>query len=488
MAIEEIKKNKQESLEDLREAGIDPYPIKSWRTHKIKDALENFDDLADKKDRLVLAGRIMSEREHGGLTFMDIYDGSGRIQLFIEKENIEKDPLLIKLMDNLYVGDFAEVHGFLRKTKRGEESLVVEKARILSKSLLPMPEKWHGLQDVEDRFRKRYLDLLFNDEVKEKFLTRFRLIEALRDFFRKADFAEVETPILQTLAGGATANPFTTHLDTMDLDLYLRIAPELYLKRLLVGGFERVFEIGRNFRNEGMSREHNPEFTMLEAYAAYQDHEWMMGFVENLFKYISENVVGDDKVKYGEHEINLTNFERKTFDELFKEHLKLDLSLADEEDLKKTAESRDVKIDKGLSRANLIDELWKKLIRPKIIQPTFLLDHPIELSPLAKKLENDDEKVARFQLVIAGSEVVNAFSELNDPVDQKERFESQEEMRKKEKIPESHRYDKEYVEALEYGMPPAAGLGLGVDRLAMLLTDSHSIREVILFPLMKQKD
>lgn len=487
MAIEEIKKNKLESLESLKRAGVSPYPIKSWRTHTIKEALDNFEELSDRSDRVVLVGRIMAKREHGGSIFINIYDGSGDIQLYLKKDEVGELHFNI-FKEHFDVGDFFEGYGVLFVTKKGENSLKVEKFRMLSKSLLPMPEKWHGLKDVEERFRRRYLDLIFNKDVKEKFMTRFKIVHTLREYFSKAGFLEVETPILQSLAGGATANPFATHMDTLDVDLFLRIAPELYLKRLLVGGLERVFELGRSFRNEGMSREHNPEFTMLEAYAAYKDHEWLMGFVENLFKHLAEDIVGKDTVHYGEHEINLTQFERKTFDELFQEYLKIDLSLADDEDLEEIAKAKGVKMDKGLSRANLIDELWKKLIRPHIIQPTFLLNHPIELSPLSKKLEDNEERVARFQLIIAGSEFINAFSELNDPIDQKERFEAQEKMRKKEKVPESHRFDKDYIEALEYGMPPAAGLGLGVDRLVMLLTNSHSIREVILFPFMKPKE
>ncbi len=487
MALEEIRENKIEQLENLKKEGINPYPIKSWRSHRISEALDNFDKLAEKGEQIVLFGRIMAKREHGGSIFINLYDGSGTIQAYLKKDEIgEKEFDLFTA--NISSGDFLEGFGKLFVTKKGEKTLAVEKYRILAKSLLPMPEKWHGLQDVEERFRKRYLDLLFNKDVKEKFITRIKITEALREYFQKTGFLEVETPMLQPLAGGATANPFVTHMDALDMDLYMRIAPELYLKRLLVGGFERVFEMNRNFRNEGMSREHNPEFTMLEAYAAYQDHEWLMDFIEDLVKEVVKKVLGKDSFTYGDDEIKLGKFERKDYDQLFKDELKLDLSLSDDDGLIKFAKDNNVVMEKGLSRANVIDEIYKKLIRPKIIQPTFLINHPVEISPLSKKLEDREDRVARLQLIIAGSEIVNAFAELNDPIDQKERFEAQEKMREKEKTPESHRYDKDYIEAMEYGMPPAGGLGLGVDRFVMLLTNSHSIREVILFPLMKSKD
>ncbi len=487
MALEEIRENKIEQLENLKKEGINPYPIKSLRTHRISEALDQFDALTEKSEKIVLVGRIMAKREHGGSAFINLYDGSGKMQAYIKKDAVgEKDFDIFK--ENISVGDFFEVFGKLFVTKKGEKTLEVEKYRMLSKSILPMPEKWHGLQDVEERFRKRYLDLIFNEGVKEKFVTRIKITEALRDYFQDAGFLEVETPMLQALAGGATANPFETHMDALDMDLYMRIAPELYLKRLLVGGFERVFEMNRNFRNEGMSREHNPEFTMLEAYAAYQDHEWLMDFVEDMVKQVTKKVLDTDTITYGDEQIHFGKFARREYDQLFEEELKLDLASASDEDLIKFAKDNKVVMDKGMSRANVIDEIFKKLIRPSIIQPTFIMHHPIELSPLSKKLEDDEKRVARFHLIIAGSEMVNAFSELNDPIDQKDRFEMQEKMREQEKVPESHRFDQDYVEALEYGMPPAAGLGLGVDRFVMLLTNSHSIREVILFPLMKKKD
>lgn len=486
MVLEKIRKNKIEQLENLKKEGINPYPIECRRSHRISSAVADFSKLAEGGKEIVLAGRIMAKREHGGSIFVNLYDGSGRIQVYFKKDKIGEGEFNL-FKNDVGIGDFVEASGVLFATQKGEKTLEVREYRILAKSLLPMPEKWHGLRDVEERFRKRYLDLLFNDDVKENFIVRSKIMEALKIFFLKEGFLEVETPMLQLLAGGATANPFKTHLDALDLDLYLRIAPELYLKRLLIGGFEKVFEMGRNFRNEGMSREHNPEFTMLEAYAAYEDHEWLMNFVEKMIRGVTEKVLGKDSFVYGDNEIRLEKFERKEYDKLFSDYLNLDLSSSSDDVLIDAARKNGVVMEKGLSRANVMDELFKKIIRPKIIQPTFVVDYPVELSPLSKKLEDRPDRVARFQLLIAGSELLNAFSELNDPLDQKERFEEQERMRAQEKVPESHRYDKDFVEALEYGMPPAAGLGLGVDRLVMLLTNSHSMREVIFFPLMRPK-
>ena len=373
----------------------------------------------------------------------------------------------------------------MMKTKKEERTLEVEKYRLLSKALLPLPEKWHGLQDVEERYRKRYLDFIFNPEVKKKIETRTAIVREIRQILDENNFLEVETPVLQTLAGGANAEPFETHLDTLNLDLYLRIAPELYLKRLLVGGFERVYEFAKNFRNEGMDRDHNPEFTMLEFYVAYWDYEKMMTFLEKMMEQVATKIssphletpfLSDFKRPYP----------RVTFNDLFKKYTGIDYDEADEETLVKKAKELEIKIEKTMTKGNVADEIYKKVARPKIVEPTFLIDHPLELSPLAKKIEKDPEHVSRFQLIAGGTEVMNGFSELNDPLDQRERFEEQEKIAKKGNK-EAHRFDEDFVEALEYGMPPAAGVGIGIDRLAALLTDSHSVREIIAFPLMKPK-
>jgi lysyl-tRNA synthetase class 2 len=343
------------------------------------------------------------------------------------------------------------------------------------------------LQDVEERYRKRYLDLIFNPEIKAKLEVRSKITEHVRQYLIANDFLEVETPILQSLPGGATAKPFKTRLDTLGLDLYLRIAPELYLKRLLAGGLEKVFEIGRSFRNEGMSREHNPEFTMLEFYAAYWDYEKGMEFVEKMLSHLVVQQFSGASFQYQGKEINFTlPFKRVTFSDLFKQYVGLDYDGASEDDLKQKAKELDIKIEKTTTKGNVGDEIYKKVARPNIIDPTFVINHPLEISPLAKKIKDDPNHVARFQLIGGGMEIVNAFSELIDPLDQRERFEAQEKARKKGDE-EAQRLDEDYIEALEHGMPPACGIGIGLDRLVALFTDSHSIREVIFFPLMKPR-
>ncbi len=476
MSLEEIRKTKIEKLELLRKAGVNPYPEKSWRTHEVRQALENFDKFSADKDRVVLAGRVMAYREHGASCFLDLEDASGRIQLYLKKDvvgDFDYD-LFLKTID---IGDFLEVSGFLMKTKKEERTLEVEKYRLLAKALLPLPEKWHGLQDVEERYRKRYLDFIFNPEVRKKIATRTLIVKEIRNFLDSHNFLEVETPILQTLAGGANAQPFETHLNTLNLNLFLRIAPELYLKRLLVGGFEKVYEFAKNFRNEGMDRDHNPEFTMLEFYAAYWDYEKMMSFLEKMLEQVAGKI----------SQINFKGpYPKISFNDLFKKYTGLNYDEADEETLIKKAKELEIKIEKTMTKGNVADEIYKKVARPKIIEPTFIINHPVEISPLSKKMEKDPEHVARFQLVAGGTEIMNGFSELNDPLDQRERLEEQEKIAKKGNK-EAHRLDEEFIEALEYGMPPAAGVGIGIDRLAALLTDTHSIREIILFPLMKPK-
>lgn len=492
MALQEIRKARLKKLENIKEAGLDPYPARTFRTHEIQSVLADFDSLAESKQEVKIAGRVLAFREHGGSAFADVINGSAKIQVLFKKD-VLGDPSTGSgqgydfILNNLDIGDFIEVAGTAFKTKRGESTIEVSKFGFLAKSLLPLPEKWHGLQDVEDRYRKRYLDLIFNPEVREKFLLRSKIIEAIRRLFIDSGFMEVETPVLQTIPGGAAAKPFKTHLNTLDLDLYLRVAPELYLKRLLVGGFEKVFEIARNFRNEGMDREHNPEFTMLEAYAVYKDYNWMMEFTENLLANLCKAVFGDTKIKSGDNVINFAPpYKRIKFNDLLKAYLGIDYSQASEKDLAKRAEEERIEINKMMTKGNLADELFKKVIRPKIIDPVFVTDHPLEISPLSKKLGPESDYVARFQLVVGGMEVCNAFSELNDPLDQRERFKAQEKLRKKGDE-EAQRLDEDFLETLEYGMPPAAGIGIGIDRIIALLTDSHSIREILLFPLMKPR-
>ncbi|MBU4285029.1 lysine--tRNA ligase [Patescibacteria group bacterium] len=430
--LEEIKKIRIQKLENLEKAGINAYPAEVLRTHTNKEAIDEFEKLANKK--ITLVGRVRSIREHGGSTFCHIEDGSAQIQVYFKKDEVNEKQYKL-FLENTDIGDFIQVSGKLFLTKKGEKTLLVSCWKILTKSLLPLPSEWYGLEDVEERFRKRYLDLMMNREVKDKFIKRSEIIRKIREFLNENGFLEVETPMLQTMAGGAKARPFETHLNALDMDLYLRIAPELYLKRLLVGGFEKVYELGRNFRNEGMDREHNPEFTMLEFYAAYWDYNKMMDFTEKL----------------------LGSLDKKIFGKRFKK----------------------VEYSKAVGNKD------EKEVFAKIKEPCFIINHPIEISPLAKKL--DFKKAARFQLIVNGLEIANGFSELNDPFDQTERFKAQE-IERREGSLEAHQYDKDFIEALEYGMPPAAGIGIGIDRLAVLLTNSKTVREIILFPTMKPKN
>ncbi len=443
--IEDLRKVRLEKLKNFIKAGINPYPAEVFRTHTNCEALDNFNKLSKPAPKgrglasggkITLVGRIRSIREHGGSTFCHIEDGSAQIQIYFRKDKVG-DKQYKLFVENVDIGDFIEVSGVLFKTKRDEKTLDVSKWRIISKSLSPLPGEWYGLEDVEERYRKRYLDLVLNKEIRDKFVKRSEIIKKIRKFLDENGFLEVETPMLQALAGGAKAKPFKTHLNALNMDLYLRIAPELYLKRLLVGGFEKVYEIGRNFRNEGMDREHNPEFTMLEFYAAYWDYNTMMDFTEKLLKSL------DNKIFRGKF--------------------------------------------KKVEYSKIIGKKDEKEFFAKIKDPTFIINHSAELSPLSKKMEGNPRKVERFNLIVNGFEIANGFSEINDPIDQAERFKAQEAKRRKGDQ-EAHQYDKDYIEALEYGMPPAAGIGIGIDRLAVLLTNSKTLREIILFPTMRPKN
>lgn len=499
MSLSDLRQTRLEKLEKLKKAGIDPYPARSSRTHKISQVLADFEDLAAKEVKVVLAGRVMAKREHGGSTFLDINDGSSstsldesklvldknQIQLFFKKDKLG-DKEYEFFLETVDIGDFIEAGGTLFKTKKEEKTLLITRYSLLTKSLLPLPEKWHGLQDVEERYRKRYLDLIFNPEVKAKFEVRSKIIKTLRNFMNNEGFLEVVTPTLQSLYGGASARPFKTHMHDLDIDLYLRIAPELYLKRLLVGGFDKVFEFTTNFRNEGMDRDHNPEFSVLEFYAAYQNLDWLMDFTEKIFENLLIGIFGKTKIVYENAEINFTGpFKRRKFNELLNEHCGIDYETGDEDDFKKATQKLDIKIEKTAGKVILADELFKKVIKPKLVEPIFVTDWPAEILPLAKNLGNSPF-VDAFQFFVGGHELIKAFQELNDPIEQRNRFQAQEKRRAKGDE-EAQRMDEDYIEALEYGMPLAAGWGLGIDRLVALLTDSHSIREVILFPFMRPK-
>ncbi|KKR79122.1 MAG: Lysine-tRNA ligase [Parcubacteria group bacterium GW2011_GWA2_40_8] len=468
----------------LKEQNINPYPAQVKRSHTIKAALDDFDSLTEKKKKVHLVGRILLMRPYGAITFMKVADGTGEIQFLFRKDVISggEETLLL----NLDLGDFISGEGLLTLSKSGERTLEVENFGIAVKALRPLPDKWHGIADVEERFRRRYLDLLMNKDVKDRFTLRSRVLNIIREQFTKDGFLEVETPILQNVPAGAAAKPFRTHLSALDIPLYLRIAPELYLKELLVGGFDKVFEMGRLFRNEGMDATHNPEFTSVEGYWAYQDAQGLMEYLENfVMKVLDHSGIGRS-TKFRDHTIKWESpIPRKTFNGLVQEYAKIDLAQANIETMEEVLIRSGHEVPAIKTEGELCEAIFKKMCLPKLIQPVFVTEHPLALSPLAKK--KDDAEVAdRFQLVVGGIEIINAYSELNDPEEQRERFERSEEDISKGSA-EAQFGDEDYVEALEYGMPPAAGFGIGIDRLIMLLTDSHNIREVILFPTMRPK-
>lgn len=485
--LEEEYLIRKEKLNKLNSSNINPFPAKVQRTHAISTALVDFDHLTKKDDEVILVGRLKNLRLHGGSCFANIDDGSGSIQIYIKKDIVGTDKYS-EFKDLFDIGDFIEVQGKLSLTKRGEKTLLVEKFNILAKSLLPLPEKWHGLSDVEMRYRKRHLDLISNSKVKDIFNKRFQIIKTIREFLDNDGFIEVETPILQAIPGGANAKPFVTHHNVLDTDFFLRIAPELYLKRLIVGGMEKVYEISRCFRNEGIDKNHNPEFTQVEFYASYWDYQKMMDFTEQLLEKIVMKVHGKLTFQFEGKELNFTPpFARISFAEACLKYAKININELNRDQLFKEAKKHKLDIKKSFNKAKILDEIFKNLVRPNLIQPTFVTDHPLELSPLAKKKEDNENYVERFQIVVGGSvELCNAFSELNNPLDQAERFDNQEKMRSGGDD-EAQRIDKDFIEALEHGMPPTSGIGIGIDRLTALLINSHNLKEVILFPTLKPK-
>jgi len=484
--LPEIRENRIKKLNKISSQGLNPYPQTTKRTHRISEVLKWFSKLKTQKKEVILAGRILSLRLHGGVAFFDLKDERGKIQVLLKKDKLGEKAF--KLFQDVFdIGDFIEIKGILIETKTGEKTLESSDFKILAKSLRPLPEKWHGLKDIEERYRKRYLDLIFNPEVKEKFILRSKIIKLLREFLEKEEFLEVETPILQPIYGGARAKPFRTHLNALDMALYLRISPELYLKRLLIGGFEKIYEIGKCFRNEGIDRAHNPDFTMLEFYWAFADYKALMNLTEKMVTSLVKKIFGVLEIKYEGKKINFeTPWQRVEFSQLFKKDTKIDFEAINQAGLAKRAAELEIQVEKDRPKAEIADEIYKKYCRPKIWSPTFVLHHPLGIQPLAKAFEKNPSKLASFQLITGGLELVNAFSELNDPIEQRKRFEEQEKLFKKG-LEEAQRIDEDFLEALEYGMPPAAGFGLGIDRLVTLLTDSHSLREVILFPTMRRK-
>ncbi|MEJ2637113.1 MAG: lysine--tRNA ligase [Calditrichia bacterium] len=483
---------RREKLLKLKELGINPYPYKFERTHTSVEITDNFEVLEEKE--VSVAGRIMSNRLMGKAAFFHIQDMQGRIQVYLKKDQVgEKAFELYKLLD---IGDIVGVTGQVFKTRTGEITVFARELELLNKSLRPLPivkEKLVGdekvvfdpFSDKELRYRQRYVDLIVNPEVRDVFVKRSKIITAIREFLNGRGYLEVETPILQPLYGGATARPFVTHHNALDTKLYLRIANELYLKRLIVGGFDGVYEFAKDFRNEGMDRFHNPEFTQVELYVAYQDYEWMMQLTEEMISAVANKVFGTMKISYQGQEIDLTPpWRRLPLFEGIKEFAGHDVSRMNEEQLKETAEKLGIAVEDSWGSGKIIDEIFGEFVESRIMQPTFIIDYPLEMSPLAKKHRDNSRIVERFEPIIAGKEVGNAFSELNDPLNQRERFEGQMELRAKGDE-EAQVLDEDFLRALEYGMPPTAGLGVGIDRLVMLLTDSPSIRDVILFPQMR---
>jgi lysyl-tRNA synthetase class 2 len=489
--LDRIAQQRRQKLDRFRRQGIDPYPSGYHRSHTTQQAiglLKQQEEKSQPKAATVnLAGRLTAMRRMGKTSFADLRDGSGKIQLCFYKDRLDEKTL--ELFQDLDIGDIIGVSGKLFHTKTGEPTLEVETFTLLAKSLQPLPEKWHGLADVDKRYRQRYLDLIANAPAREVFQVRSQVIAAIRQFLNQRGFIEVETPVLQPDAGGALATPFTTHHNALDQDFYLRIALELHLKRLIVGGFDKVYEIGRIFRNEGVSTQHHPEFTMLESYEAYADYNDVMAMLEEMVYQVSLQVLGTTKVKFGEDTINFKPpWKRITLRDAVKEYSGIDFVTHPTADgLREKMRSLDIEVDPNKNWAKLVDELIKDFVRPKLIQPTIIFDYPVSMSPLAKNKPDEERVVERFQAIAGGLEIANAYTELNDPLEQRERFEEQ---LKERQGDEEERWtiDEDYLTALEYGMPPAGGLGVGIDRLVMLLTGQQSIREVILFPQLREKD
>ncbi|HOF98147.1 MAG TPA: lysine--tRNA ligase [Paludibacteraceae bacterium] len=488
---------RRQSLRELRNLGIEPYPAALYPTNAFStDIKSNFDENNPQRMEVCVAGRIMSRRIMGKASFVELQDAKGRIQIYITRDDIntEAQPEMYntvfkKLLD---IGDFIGIKGYVFRTQTGEISVHAKELTVLSKSLRPLPivkykdgVAYDAFDDPEQRYRQRYVDLVVNEGVKDIFLKRTKVYQSMREFFNTRGYVEVETPILQPIPGGAAARPFITHHNALDMPLYLRIADELYLKRLIVGGFEGVYEFSKNFRNEGMDRTHNPEFTAMEIYVAYKDYFWMMDFTEQMIEKICLDVNGTTEVQVGDKTISLkTPYKRISMIDAIKENTGIDIEGMDENDLRKVCEDLQIDVDEMMGKGKLIDKLFGEKCEANYVQPTFITDYPLEMSPLCKRHRNNPELTERFELLVNGKELANAYSELNDPIDQLERF--QEQLRLSEKGDDEAMFiDMDFVRALEYGMPPTSGMGIGMDRLVMLLTGQQAIQEVLLFPLMK---
>ncbi|NEW09559.1 lysine--tRNA ligase [Paenibacillus sp. SYP-B3998] len=483
-----IRRNK---LDELRALGVDPFGSKYERTHTAKQILDSYQDktkeeLDEEAVEVSIAGRIMQKRGMGKASFAHLQDISGKIQIYVREDSVEGNKY--QAFDILDLGDMVGVRGVVFKTKTGETSIKVKSLEVLTKSLIPLPDKFHGLSDVELRYRQRYVDLIINQDVQQTFILRSRIIQSMRRYLDSLGYLEVETPTLHSIAGGASARPFITHHNTLDMQLYMRIAIELHLKRLIVGGLEKVYEIGRVYRNEGISTRHNPEFTMIELYEAYADYKDIMKLTEELVAHIAQEVLGKTTIQYGDHEVNLAvGWRRVSMVEAIKEVKGVDFSVhMSNEEAHRLAKEHKVSVEPHMTFGHIVNQFFETFVEETLIQPTFIYGHPLEISPLAKKNPEDPRFTDRFELFIVAREHANAFTELNDPIDQRERFESQ--LREKEQgNDEAHEMDDDFIRALEYGMPPTGGLGIGIDRLVMLLTNAPSIRDVLLFPLMRER-
>ena len=482
---------RREQLSELREKGLDPFGKRFERSHLAAEILEKYSEL--EKEELdtqnisvTIAGRVMTKRGKGKAGFAHVQDLSGQIQIYVRQDAVgEEQYEIFNLID---LGDIVGIKGQIFKTKVGELSIKASSFEILSKSLRPLPDKFHGLKDVEQRYRQRYLDLIMSEESKQTFITRSQIIRSIRNYLDHNGYLEVETPMMHAIAGGASARPFVTHHNTLDMTLYMRIAIELHLKRLIVGGLEKVYEIGRVFRNEGVSTRHNPEFTMIELYEAYADYQDIMELTENLVAHVAQEVLGTTTVQYGEYEIDLKpQWKRLHMVDAIKEYTGVDFwNVTSTEEAKQLAKENGIAYKETMEYGHIVNEFFEQKVEEKLIQPTFIFGHPVEISPLAKKNPDDPRFTDRFELFIVAREHANAFTELNDPIDQRERFEAQL-VEREQGNDEAHEMDEDFVEALEYGMPPTGGLGIGIDRLVMLLTNSASIRDVLLFPQMRHK-
>lgn len=482
--LNELMKARRQKMVQLKEKGVEPFGSKFEASHYSADVIEQFNELEDRK--VSLCGRLIGIRKHGKASFADLQDYKGRIQVYFRLDELgEEKYSLIDLFD---IGDFVAVEGSVFKTKKGEITVAVHDYRFLTKALRPLPEKWHGLKDVELRYRQRYVDLIVNEKVRQTFINRSKIIQTMREVLNEWGFLEVETPIMQTIAGGALARPFTTYHNALDIKLYLRIATELHLKRLLVGGLDKVYEIGRIFRNEGISPFHNPEFTTVEIYQNYGDLEDMMFITENLLYQCARRVFGKNEATFQGEVFDLTPpWPRETMIDVVRKYAGVDfLRIDDDAGAREAARTAGLELEGESSWGEVLNLFFETYCEEQIRRPTFILDYPIDVSPLSKKLPSDPRLTYRFEGFIAGKEVANAFTELNDPIDQRERFEQQL-SRREAGDEEAHMMDEDFVTALEYGMPPAGGLGIGIDRVVMILTDSPSIRDVILFPTLKPR-